>query len=923
MSEAYTSHVLDTLKAASRPLSTLELARAVGLQTKNQINPILYALEREGKIRKSGDVLAVWSLNVRFADNSHKSAMHTAVGGAVGRGAAYRSAQRAFISQHYQSQQQEVAVGPSEIAAASTSSIGSQSSGIEGQVLGFLCRTPKACTALEIAKALGYQTSTDVKPHLHAMAKDGLISRVESQGARQWSITINGQEKNAHPTLSHSTLLLSIEPSMPMATSAADLSTIPSSSPGTSQMAASGSGNPVSLLLEYCQSKQLHLSFPVVEESGPPHRKTFVIAAKFGSQQFEAQSSNKKEAKRMAADLALLSIKAIASTSGSSSSITDLTQNPVSSLSEYCQCKQLDLSFSVMEESGPPHRKTFVVAAKFGSQQFEAQSSNKKEAKQMAADLALQSIRATASTNISSTAPFIGTSQMATSGSSSSITDLTKNPVSSLSEYCQSKQLELSFPVVDESGPPHRKTFIIAAKFGSQQFEAQSSNKKEAKRMAADLALQSIRAIASTTIGPAFNLASMLPVSAGQVSPQPHSFSDRIAGISHAFYPQLEQSVQHPQPGRKVIAAFVMENAETAAMKVVSVGSGTQCITGDQMSTEGLVVNDSHAEVVARRSLMRFFYKQLLAKLSGQGNTVFTDDKSEPAKVRDALKFHLYISTAPCGDGAQFSRGDNENREPPLDSSHKPTMRNKKQGILRTKMEGGEGTIPVAEAKQQTWDGILHGRRIRTMSCSDKILRWNVLGLQGALLSQFMEPVYMSSLTLGSLHHHGHLSRAVCCRVREIEGDLPTGFTVNHPSLGRAGGGDEMKRHTEKTSNFSLNWALGDDKAELTDGVTGSPVTGQCLLPSPTPLSRISKASLFSTFVTLCKNSERNEVSDATTYSDVKRVALEYQQAKSTLFRCFQKKGYGFWMKKPEEQEQFTTSTLLRLNLIHSRSPRP
>ena len=383
MSEAYTRRVLDTLKAASEPLSTQKLAHAVGVQTRKQINPTLYALEREGKIRKSGDAPAMWSLNVRFEDNSHKSAMPTAGGGVVGRGAAYRSAQRDVISQHYQSQQQEVAVGPSEIAAASTSSTGSQSSGIEGQVLGFLCRTPKACTALEIAKALGYQTSTDVKPHLYAMAKDGLISRVEGQRAPQWSITTNGQQKNAQPTISHSTSLLSIEPSMPMATSAADLSTIPCSSPGTSQMAASGSGSPVSLLSEYCQSKQLQLSFPVVEEDGPPHRKTFVIAAKFGSQQFEAESFSKKEAKRMAADHALQSIRAIASTSGPSSSITDLTQNPVSSLLEYCQSKQLDLSFPVVGEDGPPHRKTFLVAAKFGSQQFEAQSSNKKEAKRL------------------------------------------------------------------------------------------------------------------------------------------------------------------------------------------------------------------------------------------------------------------------------------------------------------------------------------------------------------------------------------------------------------------------------------------------------------------------------------------------------------------------------------------------------------
>eukprot|EP00096_Caligus_rogercresseyi_P003450 TRINITY_DN1647_c0_g1_i2.p1 TRINITY_DN1647_c0_g1~~TRINITY_DN1647_c0_g1_i2.p1 ORF type:complete len:192 (-),score=52.85 TRINITY_DN1647_c0_g1_i2:877-1452(-) len=189
------------------------------------------------------------------------------------------------------------------------------------------------------------------------------------------------------------------------------------------------------------------------------------------------------------------------------------------------------------------------------------------------------------------------------------------------------------------------------------------------------------------------------------------------------------------------------------------------------------------------------------------------------------------------------------------------------------------------------------------MSCSDKIARWNVIGVQGALLSHFLEPIYFYSVSLGSLFHPHHMFRAVAGRIRDTIAGLPPPYRLNIPRLNLLSSPEV--RQPGKAPNYSVNWTLGSSQPEVIDAMKGKEQE------SGSP-SRIAKVSFFRRFLKLCESPKLVPLSENMIqlrdlpYADVKRLSLDFQSAKSRLVEAFKKAELGSWVKKPMEQDEFT-----------------
>nr|XP_016939108.1 double-stranded RNA-specific editase Adar isoform X1 [Drosophila suzukii] len=560
------------------------------------------------------------------------------------------------------------------------------------------------------------------------------------------------------------------------------------------------------------------------------------------------------------------------------------------------------LIYKLESQTGPVHAPLFTISVEVDGQKYLGQGRSKKVARIEAAATALRSfIQFKDGAVLSPLKPsgnldFTSDEHLENDVSKSAITVdgqkkvPDKGPVMLLYELFN----DVNFECINIDGAQNNCRFKMTVTINEKKFDGTGPSKKLAKNAAAKAALASLCNISySPMVVPQKNVP--LPIddkSSSMELPQIHA--DTIGRLVLEKFMEVIKG-QEAYSRRKVLAGIVMtENMNFCEAKVISVSTGTKCVSGEHMSVNGAVLNDSHAEIVSRRCLLKFLYAQLDLQCNQatayQSIFVRNTDGQYPYKLKSGVHFHLYINTAPCGDARIFSPHEN-------DTGVDKHPNRKARGQLRTKIESGEGTIPVKSSDGiQTWDGVLQGQRLLTMSCSDKIARWNIVGIQGSLLSSIIEPVYLHSIVLGSLLHPEHMYRAVCGRIEKSIQGLPPPYHLNKPRLALVTSAEP--RNQAKAPNFGINWTIGDTELEVVNSLTGRTIGGQ--------VSRITKQAFFVKYGFLMTNLPGILVRKVTTdYGQTKANVKDYQTAKLELFSAFKREDLGSWLKKPIEQDEF------------------
>ncbi|XP_057662526.1 tRNA-specific adenosine deaminase 1 [Diorhabda carinulata] len=334
---------------------------------------------------------------------------------------------------------------------------------------------------------------------------------------------------------------------------------------------------------------------------------------------------------------------------------------------------------------------------------------------------------------------------------------------------------------------------------------------------------------------------------------------DKVAKLSLDCFKILPKSGKPISTEWTVLSCIVQDI--DGELTVVALGTGSKCIGASKMSEKGDILNDSHAEVMCRRSFLRYIYDQM----SLESKIIKFNKDVSKFLLDPRVKFHFFTTMVPCGDAAIFPMYDSSELGDIVEDNEDDLNPNKRKkiDIFRTGakcLESSDKIDPKLPGSDFHVTGVVRtkpgrGDRTLSVSCSDKLAKWLHLGVQGALLSILLDsPIYLSSFTYPSNtpFNKEALERAFYDRFGLVHFKDP--YKQNKIIFGKSSVHfDFFKDDSKQPCPSSISWYLGKGK-RLEVAVEGKRqgVTKKKLNNKAGRL-KICKLELFKTFMDICE----------------------------------------------------------------------
>lgn len=420
---------------------------------------------------------------------------------------------------------------------------------------------------------------------------------------------------------------------------------------------------PMCLVNELARFNKVQHQYRLVDEAGPPHKKTFTVVLRLDArEEYRASGSSIKRAQHAAAQRALdetslpgpapkggggrggsggpggpltptVELNALAMKRG------ELTTYRVAEVPRLAYLPSLNFQGMYNQRyhypKAPP--PSYCATLEVGQRRFHGEGPNEQAARHAAATQALRVLR-------DLPLPDHVAQRRAAGNSAGGEGDDLKSPVSLVHELALKRNLPVTFEVIQEAGPPHMRTFVTRCRVGDLVAEGEGNGKKVSKKRAAECMLEQLRRLPGPP--PASPARPKRPAPVKKKARNLVREARTDGGPPPALNPisrliQIQQAKKEREPTYTVVA----ERGDPRQREFVM-----QCQLGS-LNTQGTGPNKKTAKRNAAEAMLQCLgYSRPLARATSEGgDTVAQREADAASEVRPAL--------SPCGDSRADPRG--------------------------------------------------------------------------------------------------------------------------------------------------------------------------------------------------------------------------------------------------------------------------